>query len=238
MAFRSSASANANSGVVTATPAGVVAGDYLGWFVTIDDNGAPTEGGPTGWTAQLNEGLVLQEQSAINYYDKIAVGGDSFSSPSAATFIGVIAVAFSGRNTGGTLAAAKTFQTGTKDDTLLGTPVSAALTGGTAAQGDDLLYLCCGDKAHISNTWSWSTISGFTNQDTESDFSDHTQNFQYQANVSAGATGTLTSTVTTGAGSLQGFGGVVIAVAAGVATEYVGPIYAQGHSPMIGRRYV
>ena len=26
--------------------------------------------------------------------------------------------------------------------------------------------------------------------------------------------------------------------AAGVATEYVGPIYAQGHSPMIGRRYV
>ena len=33
-------------------------------------------------------------------------------------------------------------------------------------------------------------------------------------------------------------GAYEVAQAAGVTTEYVGPIYAQGHSPMIGRRYV
>ena len=31
---------------------------------------------------------------------------------------------------------------------------------------------------------------------------------------------------------------IVAAAAGGVTTEYVGPIYARGHSPMIGRRYV
>jgi hypothetical protein len=96
-------------------------------------------------------------------------------------------------------------------------PISVAIPGVTAAAGDDLLYLAADGANKGSNTSALTAPSGFSGTlDTNATLAAayttvHSCN---QTNVSAGATGTITGSITSASGANDNTGGFVISIAA------------------------
>lgn len=210
MAFRSSALAQ-GSGVtsLTATPAGVVAGDYL-CGVFAQDGGASGPTVPTGWVERVNNDTVGPDGGRNRYGDKIAAGGDDFTwtVPSAAGML--VNVALSGRNT----TTPRTAVAGEKNETSNASPISVSHTGVTAAAGDDVLVFMALDQTAAADQWNFSTITGYTEQHDDSTTDWLTSAFDYRENVSAGATGALNSTATQTSGTTGAGWSVIVAAIA------------------------
>ena len=210
MAFRSSASASQNTGGtgnLVATPAGVQAGDYLGGLF-VQDGSPHTLNPPAGWTVRATLDLSGPDVQFARYADKVATGSDSFG-----FFTGdmngavLICAAWSGRDTSNPT----TFITSTLNTSSNTSPISESASGGTAAGGDDLAVFSYVDTTAQTDNWTWSTISGFTQQATPAgDWA--VANLQTKDALSAGATGAFASTITQTAGT-GGAGWAAVAVA-------------------------
>lgn len=212
MAFRSSAStfqAAGGSGALTATPAGVVAGDYLGALYCQDAFGHAPLALSAGWTQQAIADLSAPDGQFIRYCDKVAAGGDAFvfgTGDSQGATLQVVAL--SGRKT----TSPTSFITPTTNLSSNASPVAASYAGGTAAAGDDLLVFIGLDITASPAGWGFGAIAGFTDR-TSVQGGDTIADLFTKDNLSAGATGSIaqTLTLTSGSGNI-GYGAVVIAV--------------------------
>jgi hypothetical protein len=220
MAFRSSAKANASTaGNLSATPSGVAAHDVLaGLFVSDSALGSVVITPPTGWEASETVGLSGPDSHQGDWsYKKDASGTDSFQwNQNIGGAMAVVNAAWSGRDNTTPLSTAVVTTSDINSNT---TPVSASFNGITASASDDLAAFKFGDQTVGADRWNWSAIAGFTeredgvNEDWVSPIALDTQD-----NVSAGATGSLATTITRTSGSGNvGYGGFVVAfkVAAG-----------------------
>ena len=208
MAFRSSAFASSSSaGDITATPAGVTVDDYLSGIMVIDGFGG-TITVPTSWTQRVNNDQANPNGQNMRYGDKIATGSDNFLwNFSGAADGAVINAAHSGRNT----SAPRTGVTGQQVTTLQASPMTVSHTGQTAAQGDDILYYSQTDQDVGTDQWSYSTITDYTSRHNDSSHVWMCLTLQTRDNVSAGATGTLSSTCTRTVGSFNSGSGTIVA---------------------------
>ena len=121
---------------------------------------------------------------------------------------------FTGRNTSTPFTA----ESGTTAGATAATPLSIALTGVTAATSDDILWI-----AALSNSQgngypgpTFTPPSGFSSALTETSTTSFTVGAvgAVKANVSSGATGTITGTMAYTGGGSNSWGGYVISIAA------------------------
>lgn len=213
MAFRSSAKATSNvGGTITATPAGVLAHDYLCGLYVKDGSGA-TVNLPSGYTTQATLPLTLDSQQAWLADKPDASGADAFGfSDSVGSKENVLVVgAWSGRNNASPRTALQT----TTVDSNNTPPVSASLTGATAVDGDDIAAWLFTDGLDSAPTITCSTITNYTERE-DGVITAWVQgiNLQTRDNVSAGATGSLATTISVSAGTAgMAYAGAVVAIA-------------------------
>lgn len=210
-AYRSS-SVNSGLGVVTVTgnlPSGTVDGDWLlAWLVSDVDSGVSTV--PSGWTEIVNASQATPDGQNARLYVKVASSEPAswnWTLPNSRDWVMIVG-AWSGRNTGGSLTTVSTINTSSN-----ATPISVALTGLTAASGDDLAWFAQLDQQSNTDVWSFTASpASFTErQDLNSGWVMGT--LHTRDNVSAGATGTLTGTATRSSGTANaGWSGVVVAL--------------------------
>lgn len=154
-----------------------------------------------------------------------ASGSDAYNFVSAGSGAAIVqVVCLSGRSTSAAATVATSSSTASN-----ATPFSVGLTGVTAAANDDLIWFAALDQVVQADTWGFSTVTSFTKRQDVASGNWTTATTQTQDAVSAGATGTLSSTATraTGTGA-AGWGGFVVAVpvAAGAAA-YIPPPASQ-----------
>lgn len=227
MPFRASSQTLRAAGVGTtltgSAPAGTAANDYLAAFVVLDGVTADTVTPPSGWTSRGSFGFAagVPDGSHVEVFDKIATGSDSYAFSTNVNNACVMLIgAWSGRNT----LAPRTFLTvATPDTTGNASPVSIALTSGTAVAGDDVAVFAMLDITVGTDTWGYTAPGSYTEQnDAQTTFA--TACLDTRDAVSAGAIGTLTVTGTRSAGTgVAGWGGVVISIAAGSAGSWSRP---------------
>lgn len=217
MAHRSSAIASSSTGGnLTATPAGVAAHDYLGALYSQDTSNTATT--PAGWTSRQDLSGGPDGQGAA-YYDKDdASGSDAFTwTNSTGNPVALITAAWSGRDN----AAPRTALAPTAMSGSLATPISASITGVTAAAGDDIAVWIVGDQVSSTARWNCSTVTGYTERQdgVAVDWVSLIALDTLDA-ASAGATGSLASTLTRTSGSGNaGWAAVVVAIKAGVVVD-------------------
>jgi hypothetical protein len=207
VSYRSS-SGNSGSGssLVVTAPAGIQNGDTL---IAIWINGGfdgATITWPSGFT-QIGTLAVNPAGQTFKVARKIASSesGDYTISSNVSDFCAAIVAVYSGRSTD-----APVVQT-TMQSTTAETPVSAALSGVTAAAGDDILWICAQNGA--SGQWTHSPPTSYTERQERSPGSWVSVSLADRENVSAGATGTLTGTLTRAGAQETGYAGFVIALA-------------------------
>ena len=231
MAFRSvGTGTTATSGAPTTNaPAGVAAGDIVLQFLwTNAQTLAITWASGFTLVAEANGAAPNRDngKSQLHVAWKLATGsepGTYVNSSAAAQWMG-FAACWSGRNTTSPItASATTAAAGTTS------PVTYALTGVTAASGDDLIWFP-GEFGSIAGTAVWTPPSGFTSQISyqPGGTTSPAQNLSTKDGVSAGATGTLTGTETGQDGDVTG---IVIALAVGTAQAPVGAPISRGRGP-------
>lgn len=221
MAFRSSAAASSNTGgAITATPTGVAAHDYLCGMM-IRDNTSGAVSVPTAWNAALVITGTADGQ-LYNFSDKNdASGADAFQwNTNDGNSASLVNSAFSGRDN---TTPRSTTIVQTNNNSLNASPISASFSGITALNADDIAVFMGTDQNTQTATWTFSTISGYTErQDGQPVDWCSGIALDTRDNVSAGATGSLASTITraTGTGS-AGYAGFVVAIKS-----------AAGHTPV------
>lgn len=219
MAYRSASSNSvASSDTLTITkPSGVVDNDWMLAWLVWDGNSADVTTVPSDWTA-LGGGVIINtapdNQRARCYERKASSEGTDYTwvlTGSNASFAGCI-VAFSGRNT----ASSSTVSTPTTDNSSNTTPISVAITGLTAASGDDLCWFAQLDQTVQADVWGFSAPTNYTERVDISSAGGWMQlSAATRDAVSAGATGTITGTATRSSGTGNaGFSGLMIALPA------------------------
>lgn len=213
MAFRSSAFTvftGASSGAAT-MPAGVVAGDWLVAFLSID-NVAVDATGPTGWSQVAGSPIhnSAPDSQSAQCWTRLANGNEAsertWTGMSATVDQAIIVAAFSGRGTGTPLV-----QT-TQNTTANASPVAAGNTGITALEGDDIASCWLGDSNGVTG-WTGVAPSNYIERE-DRDTIWVPQYLATRDGVAAGATGTLTMTWTN-VGNTTGWAGFVLAIPAG-----------------------
>lgn len=214
MAFRSSALGTHASGggtSISATPAGVQAGDYLLAWLIIDGSGASPTSVPSGWSLQdTNDQTGPDGQTMLLYSKAPASGSDSFSwGITSGEGAILFTAAWSGRNTGAAPTIAKAQNTSSN-----ASPITVNATGVTAASGDDIAVVFQVDQTAGTATWTFSQPTNYTERHDDSTVDWISGALDTRDNVSAGATGTISSTATRTAGSGNGgWGTFVVALA-------------------------
>ena len=203
------ASANTTSAGSTSLavnmPAGIVAGDRLIAAFSFDHSAVPTvvSCGPnnriTGWLS-LGSQTCTQDGETQWLFERVADGTEGATqtfSINASTPTSVHVDAFSGRSS-----AALTFSQPSKDDSNLTSAISASITGGTAAAGDDVGVYIAVDQQAAAARWSRS-VSGYTNRGTVAERDWSSSSSASADSVGAGATGSIAATLTrtTGTGN-------------------------------------
>jgi hypothetical protein len=221
MAFRSSATAFSNTGAaLTATPAGVQVNDYLCGVVGTDTSGH-ADVFPTGWTARLSNDMAAPDGHSMDMGDKVAAGGDSFTTGATSDASRWTVGAWSGRDT----AAPRTdFDAGQKNTTTASPATistanaTSGAVGTTAIAGDDIAFFSQLDKQGAADTWDHSALSGYTERQDDSDSDWVAISLWSKDNVAGGGEGSLSITATrTGGAANTGWGTIVVAIkAAGV----------------------
>ena len=219
MAYRSSASAtSATGGTLTATPAGVTAGDYLqaAWSEALAvTTGVATVTTTSGWTQRmdLGGGQGGGGSMGVRIFDVDSYAAQTFSfTGSGADQVVLITAAWSGRNN----SAPRTASASTPFTTQQTTPIAVSLTGVTAVLNDDIVAWSFVDQNAGPDRWSSSAIASYTQrQNTFAlDFDSHV-GLQTRDAVAAGATGSLSLTLTRTSGTdTSGRAGAVFAIAA------------------------
>jgi hypothetical protein len=218
MAFRSSAiSSSAVGGDITSSPAGVQSGDYLVGLGVADRNDNPPTG-LTGWTELANIDQAAPDAQTARIMWKISDGADDFTASFESSNCYWVVGAWTGRNT----VSPHTDSQTTVSTASNATPISASLTGVTAVNGDDIAVFLELDQL-ASADWNFSTITDYTERKDDTTLSFVTVGLQTRDNVSAGATGSLATTVTRTAGTgNSGYAGIVIAIAQAPGTPITG----------------
>jgi len=195
-------------------PTGVAAGDQLLAFCNGDASGSAFT--ISGWTLIDTADLSGPDGESIRLLTRVATGseGSTQSVSFAGTLSsgwGVIIAAWSGRAAAALTSANLVHTLNTSSNS---SPISTSSTGLNAQGSDDLGFFMGLDitTATIS-AGSWTQATGFTNQNQDlPNTRGYGNNFQYQDNVSAGATGSIASTVTlTGTGN-AGWAGILIRI--------------------------
>lgn len=215
MAFRSAAATNQGASVassIAATmPTGYQSGDVLLAFVNWDDLGAVITA-PSGWTTvatQIN--LSGPDGESLAIYQKVATGSEGTTQTwtNNTHAVSVVIGAWTGRSTTALTSANAASTSNTTSNT---SPISASYTGITASNSDDLALFMGVDPTAGGATWSFSTVTGFTaGASTSAAYPDTA--LQYKDNVSAGATGSLATTITRTSGTGNaGYGGFLVRI--------------------------
>lgn len=214
MAFRSSASASSSSGGnLTATPTGVAAHDYLaGWFVSDIAGQAPTQ--PSGWNALTNVDLSGPDGQTCRFSDKDdASGSDSFLfTNSFGSHCALVTGAWIGRDNSSPRSATPV---STQNTSSNASPISGSISGITASQGDDIAVFVATDQTAGGGRWTGSTITNYTerNDGVAIDWASGIA-LQTRDNVSSGATGSLSITLTDASAGNAGYAAIVVAIKA------------------------
>lgn len=210
MAFRSAATTAHGSTDWTANaPSGVTAGDREIALVSQDNAGA-TVTFPSGFGTPQSADLSGPDSQTVWVAERVVAGGDSYAFTSSTSNSGVTHIlAFSGRHA----STASTFGTATQNTSSNPSPISASCNGVTAANGDDVALVLGIDITSSGATASWSTPPTNYTQRSASSSSLGCALTCSRDNVSAGATGALTGTITLSAGN-AGYGGYAIAIPA------------------------
>lgn len=210
MAFRSAASAAGSANNLTVTkPAGTASGDILLAFWTNAGNGNSTITWPSGFTLEASANLSTPDTTTIRCASKVAGGSEPAdyniqSSTNDACCAAIIAI--SGRDTGAAITPQATTNTGT-----LSSPVTVTLTGVTAANGDDLIWMAAPSLTG-TNPGTYTAPGSFTERVDVAHTQYASMGIATRDNVSAGATGDISGTLT--GASPCGYGGFVINLAA------------------------
>lgn len=218
MAYRSSAIASSSTGGnLTATPVGVAAGDYLA-MAFLEDTSITGLTFPSGFTqvSDVAGGPDGQEYRVSGKTN--ATGSEVFTATSTSSRqSALISAAWSGRDTTTGL----TTSSATAWSGASATPITASAAGVTAAANDDVALFILGDQTSSTARWSSAAPSGYTQRqnapavDWVSLFALHTID-----NVSAGATGSISSTLTLTSGAGQaGWAAVVLAIKNGFTVD-------------------
>lgn len=209
-AYRASSDSFNNGATATGTkPTGTADADWLlAWVVA--DGTSRISSVPSGWAQVVDASDSGPDGQTAILYSKIASGEPAswdWGLTGGCDWI-VIVGAWSGRNTGGSLVSQ-----GTTNTSSNATPISMALTGITAASGDDLAWFGQLDKQGGTDVWSWTASPASHTERQDQDVTWVASTLHTQDNVSAGATGTMTGTATRSSGaSNAGWSGVVVAI--------------------------
>lgn len=244
MAYRSSNKATSSTGgVITATPAGVTAHDYLGATYLVDSNTA-TLTAPSGWT---NDSSNLWGSGAPDggqqffAFKADASGTDAFgfTDSTGNTSNAVIAAAWSGRDNASPHSAARVKTLNTTSNV---SPISATITGITASASDDIAVWLATDQTVAGGRWTFSTIATYTERQ-DGVATDWVSGIALDTldNASAGATGNFSTTITRDSGTgNSGYAGIVVAIkaaAGGAATTRGTPFGHRGTAFNGGRTF-
>jgi hypothetical protein len=235
VAYRSS-STNTGTGATpnTAVPAGVAIDDIVLLASTMDVNGAPSYSGkfPTGFTMLNETKLTLDGQTAAIGWKRLTAadsGSYTFADTSAGPTVPWVcqAFAFSGRHTTNNPA-----NSTASSNAANASPVSVNASTVTAVAGDDLLWVSGPDISAAVSATHAPPASYTERQDTTLTFS--VLSGATQDNVSAGATGTVTGTLTLASGTAGWVAWLVrVPAAAGAAASL--PFRRPAHSGLVMR---
>jgi hypothetical protein len=222
MAFRAAAS-NAGSGtsLVVTKPTGTASGDVLMAFWNNAGSGSSTITWPSGFTEEANANMVTPDTTTIRCASKTAGGSEPAdytitSSTNDACTAAILA--FSGRDTGAAITPVVTNNTST-----LSSPITVSLTGVTAANGDDLIWMASPSLTG-TNPGTYTAPASFTERVDVAHTQYSSMGIATRDNVSAGATGNIDGTLT--GSSNAGYGGFVINLAASGGGGSTSHIYA------------
>lgn len=232
MAFRASGSKtviDAGGTTITVPTTGVVDGDALVIGFTIDSSGG-TVSTLAGWTAHPGNPITVTADGQRMYsFSKnqassepgggwvwsVNLNGSSSIAAAWASFSGRSATPFS------------VTPTSQSSSTGSASPRSMACTGLTATANADLCYLAMLDLT-VSQTTSFAAPASFTEAVDVNDTAAASITIDYQNNVSAGATGTITGTGTYASGN-AGYAAFLYCMDAAAAAANLGqPWQAQG----------
>lgn len=196
-----SVQANAGGSTFAVTMPTISVGDHV--YVMLNSDGASqslTAPGTGYWTQIKNNSMAGPDGETIQLYGRIADGTEGSTQSWGIAGKGIVAIAasFSGRSSSLITSTNVSVTTSTASNT---TPVSASLTGLTASANDDLFAFIALDVTAAGPTWTASTITNYTARQTANSGDAAIAMLQTRDNVSAGATGSLSTTLTRTAGS-------------------------------------
>lgn len=204
----SSTSGTASSLVVTA-PTGIQDGHILIASAVWGGSSAQTITWPAGFTelSVSSTALGIVGSTFKSAWKRASSESGNYTIQGQQNELAVAAMCvYSGRHASNNPAAVSTIS-----DTSSASPVSAAATGVTAVAGDDIVYLMAQNDG--GDQWAHTPPASYTEREEVSPGSWVSLSASDRENVSAGATGTLTGTLTA-AGNNGGFGVVVIRIPA------------------------
>lgn len=202
MAYIDSTTNGATSGTTSsvAVPAGVVANTLVVLSLSRDSTTAFGTW-PAGFTEFLNDTLTVVDTQRVGAAWKRATAPESGTytcgaAPGANDWV-MQAIAFSGRDT-----VNPPVLLSTKSDAAnaIGAGLAITAPSQTALGADDLLFLCLPDTSVADGTVATTPPSGYTEaEDQEANFG--YAEMAYKENVAAGATGTISGTLTASGGN-------------------------------------
>ena len=213
MAYRDSTSnsASAASSVVVTAPAGIQNDDILIAVVQWGGNEDQTITWPSGFTQLTTSNGANNASTFATAWKRASSESGNYTIQAQATDFGAAAISvYSGRHTTNAPVAA----TPSVDNTQTASPRSCPTTGITAVEGDDIVYCLC--QVDGSADWAHTPPTNYTEREEVGPGSWVDVSLSDRENVSAGATGTLTGTLTL-ADSSTGFIGVTIRIPLAVA---------------------
>lgn len=226
MAFRAAASNSGSANNLTVTkPTGTASGDILLAFWTNAGSNTSTITWPSGFTEEANASQASPDTTTIRCASKVAGGSEPAdyniqSSTNDACCAAILA--FSGRDTGAAITPVVTNNTST-----LSTPITVSLTGVTAANGDDVVWMAAPSLTG-TNPGTWTPPTNYTERVDVAHTQYASMGIATRDAVSAGATGNLDGVLT--GSSNAGYGGFVINLAAsggGGSTAHIYAAYLQ-----------
>lgn len=219
MTIRSSTSTRivSSTAITGVKPSGSVAGDrLLVWLVTDGSASSITPPAGDGWTllATASTASPADTNKAFVYEKKVSTGSETYAFVNSATKSAIIqVVALTGRHA----STAAVVGTPTITNTSAASPLSVAVAGVTAVGNDDVLLFGQIDQVAGADTWSFGAIGGYTQLQNDANGAWTTSACFAKEGVSAGATGTLTSSVTRLTGTSNGaWSGVVVSLPSAV----------------------
>jgi hypothetical protein len=219
MAFRSITTPG--TGNTIDKPTGTAEGDIVLILCVADDNHVVTDAAD-GFT--VGGRIATGGSYAVQWLWKVAGASEPANYTITQDFNAAktcVAMAFSGRNTSSPITASAS----TTLSSASASPVSVALGGVTAAEGDDIIHFGMIRPTTGGDTWGSAPPTNFDER-AEDPRAFRSAFINTRDNVSAGATGTITGTATIVSGTDTGaFAGWVIAIAqaaAGSANLFAG----------------